>query len=120
MPVKGNRQARLHYAAKQQGGGSQSNSGTALKGMTVANMNPDIAGQLGVPVQTRGVVVMSVDPGSAAEDAGITRGDVIQEVNRKPVSDAGDLQAQVQQAGNQPVLLLINRQGKTLYIVVQP
>ncbi len=107
-------------ATKQGQDGSTTEPGTALKGMSVATLTPEIAGQLGISTQAKGVVVTGVERGSAAEEAGIERGDVIQEVNRKPVTNVGDFQSLVQQAAAQPVLLLINRQGKTSYLVVQP
>jgi serine protease Do len=63
------------------------------------------------------VVVTKVDPSSAAADAGLQRGDVIQEVNRKPVRNASDFAAAMRGAKDQ-ALLLVNRQGNTMYVAV--
>ena len=52
--------------------------------------------------------------------AGVQRGDVIQEVNRKPVHNVQQYQQAASGAGNQAVLLLINRNGSTIYMVLEP
>jgi S1-C subfamily serine protease len=44
---------------------------------------------------------------------------VIQEVNRRPVTNVSEFQRAVRQAGREPVLLLVNRGGDTLYVVVE-
>ncbi|HTV05836.1 MAG TPA: DegQ family serine endoprotease [Acidobacteriaceae bacterium] len=94
--------------------------GTALKGMQVESLTPELAQQLNLPPGVTGVVVSHVDPTSAAAGAGIQRGDVIQEVDRKPVRNMTQYQEAVSGLGNQPVLLLINRDGQTLYVVLDP
>lgn len=94
--------------------------GGASIGLHVQNLTSDLAQQLGLPHGTTGVVVTQVDPSSAAGDAGIQRGDVIQEVNRKPVHNMEEYRQALASAGNQPVLLLVNRGGSTLYVVIEP
>jgi serine protease Do len=100
------------------GGGSESGGG-ALQGVEVQALTPDIAQQLNVSPGTRGVVVTSVDPSSAAAAAGVDRGDIIQEVNHKPVTNVREYGQALADAGNQPVLLLINENGVTRYVVVE-
>lgn len=92
----------------------------ALEGVQVENLNSDIAQQLNLPASTRGVVITRVDPQSTAAETGLERGDVIQEVNRKPVNNVQQFQAAVRAASNQPLLLLINRGGSTNYVVISP
>ena len=65
------------------------------------------------------MVVTAVDPSSAAAVAGVQAGDLIQEVNHKPVHNQGEYQQAVAASGGQPVLLLINRGGTTHYVIVQ-
>jgi len=91
-----------------------------MKGVQVQNITPEIAGQLNLPTDTHGVVVSSVDPSSDAAAAGIQQGDVIEEVNHKPVNNVEEYREALSSTGNQPVLLLINQQGNTAYVVVQP
>jgi serine protease Do len=101
-------------AANQGQGPSQ-----ALQGLSVDNLTPGVAHELGLPRNAQGVVVTSVEPGSAADQAGVRQGDVIQEVNRKAVHNLREFNTIVGQLGKQPVLLLIDRGGNTLYLVIQ-
>lgn len=95
-------------------------AGAALKGLQVQDLTASIRQQVGVSADTQGVVVTNIDPGSAAAAAGMQQGDVIQEVNRKPVHNVNEFENAVSGMANQPVLLLVNRSGTTQYIVVEP
>ncbi len=88
---------------------------TALEGVEVSSLNPQIAEQLNLPPSTTGVVVSGVDPSSKMADSGLREGDVIQEVNHQSVKNMADFQSAVRKAGDSP-LLLVNRGGRTLYI----
>jgi serine protease Do len=92
---------------------------TALQGLSVDTLTPNIARQLDLPADTFGVVITGVAQGSTAEEAGLRRGDVVQEVNHKPVHTVRDFKNDVSQLGKQSVLLLINRGGNTLYVVLE-
>jgi len=87
-------------------------------GISVEQLTPQIGRELGLPADTQGVVVTEVSPGSPAEEAGIERGDVIQELGRKPVTAVDQFSRGVQQVGNQSLLLLINRAGNHFYVVI--
>ena len=95
-------------------------TGAALEGVQVQDLSSDISQQLNLPAGTHGVVVTSVDPSSAAAAAQLNRGDVIQEVNHKPISNTSDYQQALSGIGKQPVLLLVNHGGVTGYVVVEP
>ena len=56
-----------------------------------------------------------IDPSSPVADSGLRQGDVIQEVNHQPVSNVADFDQAVRKAGKEP-LLLVNREGHTLFI----
>jgi serine protease Do len=90
----------------------------AMEGVQVQALTPDLAEQLKVPAGTHGVVVTRVDPDSAAAEGMLQRGDIIQEANHKPVATPEQLRTAVHDAGNQPLLLLVNRQGVTAYVVI--
>jgi serine protease Do len=90
----------------------------AMEGVQVQALTPDLAQQLKVPAGTHGVVVTRVDPDSAAAEGMLQRGDIIQEANHKPVGTPEQLRAAVKDAGNQPLLLLVNRMGVTAYVVI--
>jgi serine protease Do len=98
---------------------SDDNSSGEIQGIDVQDLTPEISQQLNLPSGTHGVVVTSVDPASAAAAAGINRGDLIQEINHKPVNSASQYKQLMSSAGTQPILLLINRGGITNYVVVE-
>jgi len=89
----------------------------AMEGVEVDNLTAQDARQLGLPSTTRGVVVTDVDPASQAAAAGLKKGDVIQQVNRKPVANADEFAAAVHQSGGES-LLLINREGNKIFLAV--
>jgi serine protease Do len=89
----------------------------ALAGVSVDELTPQDARQLGLPASTRGVVVTDVDPASQAAAAGLHKGDVIQQVNRKPVTSAEEFSAAVRHSNGES-LLLVNREGAKMYLAV--
>jgi serine protease Do len=97
-------------------------SGGGLEGVEVDELTPEIAQQLNLGAAVHGVVVTAVDPSSpaAAAQPPIGRGDVIQEINHKPIRNVSDYRQAIASAGSQPVLLLVNHGGVTGYSVVQP
>jgi serine protease Do len=89
-------------------------------GLRLHTVNPELARQLGLRAD-QGVVVMGVEPGSPAAEAGIQQGDVILEVNRKPVTSINDVKEQVSKTGDgDQVLLLVQRDQAKLYVPVSP
>src|SRR5574341_268684 len=101
------------------GAPSQEDAGSgALAGLSVHDVTPEFAQRFGLPDE-EGVVVTRVEPGSLADDAGVQRGDLILEINRQVVRNtrdfnriAGDI------AKDESILLLVNRQGQTLFITI--
>jgi len=102
---------------------SEGNIGKAMEGVRLETLTPDIAQELRMPMGTKGVVVDSVDQNSAAAEAGLGRGDVIQEANHKPVTNMTDFRGAIAGSGDQPVLLLVRRRIQpdvTTYVVIEP
>ena len=100
-------------------GTSPQNQGGRL-GLSLEPITPQTARRLGLESGDGGMVVTEVDPAGPAAEAGITRNDIILEINRKPVSSVEDVRAAVESAGDRPVLLLITRGGQTVYVTVRP
>ncbi len=90
-------------------------NGSELDGVAVENLTPETARNLGLPASTPGVVVTDISPASPVADSGLLEGDVIQEVNHKPVKNMSDYQQAMHNAGKDP-LLLVNRHGNTLFV----
>jgi len=109
--------ARLEEMPSQsaQASSQSGDSENSMDGVSVEDVSARTARQLGLPPDTSGVVVTSVDPASQAAANGLQRGDVILEVNRKPVRNSAEFEQAIKHAGSD-TLLLINRQGQTLYL----
>ncbi len=106
-------------------GGEESASGdgpsTALAGVEVRALTPDIARQLNLPAGTAGVVVGAVAAGSAAEAAGVQPGDVITEIGKQPVRSLADFKrAAGKLKKKESVLIKVIRNGGRLFIVINP
>lgn len=88
-------------------------------GLALQDLNPEIARQLGVEPGTKGVVVMDVRMGSPAQEAGLMRGDLIVEVERKPVSSVSEFYSRISEEGE--YLLRVRRptpDGRDAYAVI--
>jgi serine protease Do len=90
---------------------------SALSGASVETLDAESAQDLKLPANAQGVVVTDVSPSSEAADAGLRRGDVIQEVNHKPVKNTSDFERAVG-GSKEDTLLLVNRNGSTMYLAV--
>ncbi len=93
---------------------------TPLTGVQVDNLTGGILRQLGLPPNTQGVVITDIASTSPAAAAGLQVGDVIQQVNHKPVHSVQEYDAATKGIGMKPVLLLIDRGGTSVFVVVTP
>ncbi|MGA7343199.1 MAG: Do family serine endopeptidase [Terracidiphilus sp.] len=100
-------------------GSGQTNGGKL--GLAVDNITPDVRQQFNIPDHVQGAAIENVRPGSAAEDAGLAPGDVILEVNRKPVENADSFVNAIHSApSGKDILLLVWSNGGASYRVVHP
>jgi len=89
-------------------------------GMTLQNLTPQIARELGVK-KTSGVVVTGVESDSPAAEANLRVGDVIQSVNRKPVKNVDEfVKIVVKAKGSETLLLLVQREKGSIFAAVKP
>jgi serine protease Do/serine protease DegQ len=82
------------------GGGRQQGGEADLLGLVVEDAE-----------QGSGVVVLDVDRGGVAAEAGIRRGDVIVSINRKRVTSKTEYSRTIQQAGRSGGLTVLVRRG---------
>ena len=85
-------------------------------GLQVTALNPQITRQLGVSDDTKGLVILAVDPSADAAAKGLQRGDIILSANYKGLGDVSDLEGavrNVQSSGREAILLRIQRRGRT-------
>ena len=90
-------------------------------GLAIDDLSANVRQQLNVPEDVKGVAIEQVRPGSAAEDAGLQPGDVIQEVNRKPTGSAEQFVSAVHaNPDGKDILLLVWSKGGSSYRVIHP
>ncbi len=91
-----------------------------FSGLSVITLTEDIARQLDLQGTESGVVVVGVKAGSPSEEAGLKRGDVIQEIDRVRVADIDGFNRLVAKVRNdETVLMFVNRGGRKFYLTVQ-
>ena len=87
-------------------------------GIEGQKLTPEVKKQVGAKAK-KGVVITNVLPDSPASAAGLRRGDIIIEANRKPVSDTKQLQEALKKGKNTGNLLVVERKGTTFYVALE-
>ena len=91
-----------------------------LKGITVQELTASLRDQINVPENMNGVVITDVGPDSPAQGI-LQAGDVVLEVNRHEIKNLKDYDQLASKIGEKDsVLLLIYREGGTIYITIRP
>jgi serine protease Do len=88
-------------------------------GLGLQTLTPELAEKLGVDPATKGAVVTSVRPNSAAADAGLREGDAIVELDREPVTSAEDAARKLAASRSGGHLLRVRRGDKSLFTVIK-
>src|SRR4030066_1476073 len=92
-----------------------------FQGLTVQNLTSELKERLDIPEKIRGIVVTGVDADSPAGEFGLKLGDVIMQINRKDIKTLKDFNKAAEEI--QPgdgVLILVYREGMTIYITLSP
>jgi len=88
-------------------------------GLSVQELTPELAKSLSLEGE-KGVVVSSVERGGSAYEAGIQRGDLIQEIENEPVEDMDDYTRIMQEAASKKqILMVVRHRGHTRYVVLK-
>ncbi|MFQ5991845.1 MAG: DegQ family serine endoprotease [Nitrospiraceae bacterium] len=100
--------------------GGQAHDENPLAGVVVRELDRRAAHELGLDESVSGLVIMRVEPESRADRAGLTRGDVIREINRQPVKSVRDYERLIAKLpDDRSALVLISRGGASLFISVK-
>ena len=91
---------------------------SGLTGITVAPATPSLLRRLGLPRDLRGLVITKIDASRVSPWVGLREGDVILEVNRKPVETAEALKKEIQADAGDAVLLTVRRGQAGLFVAV--
>lgn len=87
-------------------------------GLELRNITPEMARSGDLPTD-QGVLVVGVQPDSPAAQAGIRQGDILQEVNRQPVTSVKDVKEALDQHNDEDSLLLLVQRGqRSLYMAL--
>ncbi len=89
-------------------------------GITVQDVTPEIASRLGMQGQAQGVVVSDVVDGGPAQRAGIRPGDIILELNKRPVKRSQDIAGEIGKMKDGDVALMRVRRGDQAIFVAVP
>ena len=89
-----------------------------LQGVAVSNLDPQMRQQFNLPDTVKGAVITEVKPDSAAAEAGLKPGDVIEAINRHPVKSADDAVRLTENAGDKHTLVRVWENGGSRYVVV--
>lgn len=89
-----------------------------LDGVTVDDLDSRARRQFDIPNAVEGAVVTEVDPNCSAARAGLQPGDVVMEINRRPVSGADDAVELSKGVRGDRVLLRVWSRGGSRYLVV--
>jgi serine protease Do len=119
LEVKLGEQPAERMASAPGGSGRGGAAGAAAMGLAVQSITPDIARQLELK-DPAGVVVTRVEPSSPADAAGIQRGDVIVEVDKKPVKSVDDFEKAMTASAGKQVLMRVQREGSALFVALAP
>jgi len=93
--------------------------GTAELGLSVKDLDAETARQLEMEKE-EGVIVTRVKVNSPAEEADIQRGDVILEINRKPIKTVDDYREIASKAKpGESLLFLVYRRGNTFFVPIE-
>ncbi len=104
--------------ANQPKSGMATRDNNVLDGVTVMDITPPIRYESQLPPNLAGAVVTNVEPGTASARSGLEAGDIITELDRKPVANAGDAVKIGAEVKGTKVVLLIWRDGTSRYMVV--
>jgi S1-C subfamily serine protease len=92
-------------------GSKVSKNRTARLGMQLEVLTPRLTERLDLPRSARGLIVVEVEAGSSAEEAGLSRGDVIVSVNGVETVDMSSFEAEIEKSRTARAARLRVRRG---------
>ncbi|MBV9129576.1 MAG: PDZ domain-containing protein, partial [Verrucomicrobia bacterium] len=90
----------------------------ALAGVGVADLDQNTRAQFNIPAQVQGAIITEVAPDSAAYQAGLRTGDVITELNHKPIKSAEDAVAYTEKPTTNQTLVKVWTKEGSHYLTV--
>jgi serine protease Do len=107
----------------EEGGGEEGDEDSLQPfalGIKVQDLTEDLVERFGLD-DGKGILVTEVESGSAADKAGVSRGDIVVEAGRSPVTNIKDFRKALKGVKKgEPLLLLVKRGQGNLFLVVKP
>ncbi len=89
-------------------------------GITIGGLTSEMARRLRLPADTEGVIITDVEAGSPAQRGGLARGDVLLQVNRRPVTSVSDAARELGRvASGSTAFMLVLRNGQESFVTVR-
>lgn len=91
-------------------------------GATLASLSPELRQRFKLPDDATGVVILDLDADGPAAEQGLRPGDLIEKVSQQAVTTPEDVERlakEAQQADQSALLLLVNRQGDSLFVALK-
>jgi serine protease Do len=114
---------KLAEASSQENESQESNEeeSSALAGLVVRELTPDLARRFGFEANEKGVVVVKIETGSKLFEAGIRPGDIILQINQTIITSLEDYKKITPKIkAKERLLLLLRRKGQDLFVTVRP
>ncbi len=110
---------KLGEGPTEEPGGAPEES-NALSGITVRELTPELAKRFGIGDGQSGVVVIKIEPGSRAFEAGLRPGDMVLQINQKDIATIEDYKNAASRIKSKDrTLLLIRRKGEDLFLTIK-
>jgi serine protease Do len=90
----------------------------SLNGVTVQDLSRDLRAELKMPGNVQGAVIEEIDPSSPSYEAGLRVGDVITEINHRPIKSAQEAVDATSAKPNGETLVKVYRNGGSQYVAV--
>jgi serine protease Do len=94
-------------------------AGTRLLGITVITMDEEVADRVGVSRFLAGVLIVSVSPESTAARKGLEPGDIIVEVNERPIEHLDDMHEALEVRSDVAMLCIRRRGSEKMYFFLE-
>ncbi len=89
-----------------------------LNGVGVGEITPELRAQMQIPERVKGVIVTSIEPETPAAKQGLREGDVIEELDRKPLTDMDRAVKLSEEIKGPKFLMRVWRNGRSSYLAI--
>ena len=111
---------RIDLTERKEGEAADAKKSESRFGLTVERLTTELAERYKIKSGEKGVVIVKVEPGSAAETQGLKEGDLIKEVDRQEVTDTETFLEKIKAVEKKGTILLrVAREGRSFFVVLK-